>query len=173
MRGRMRRTLMVLVTAAGGRLRSTASRPSGVGEVLAVRHTRRASGPARPRAAVVGLSMIAVGVFAFTGGGGVADAAPITGGDITAVCTGTTSGTTFTLTADCGEVTTSLTVPPTITTVDGGGHILSATDIGGAQFNGAVLTNATAGQTMNLQNLTVSGPATGFQLCTNAGNVLY
>ena len=177
----MRRTLMVLVTAAGGRLRSAASRPSGVGEVLAVRHTRRASGPARPRVAVVGLAMIAVGVFAFTGGGGVADAAPITGGNITAVCTGTTSGTTFTLTADCGEVTTSLTVPAGITTVDGGGHTISATDLNGAdptvhtpipQWNGGIVTN-TPGQAMNIRNVTITGPAAGFSLCNNSGYVLY
>ena len=131
----MRRTLIALVTAAGGRLRSTASRPSSVtlsGEVLAVRHTRRASGPARPRAAVVGLAMIAVGVFVFTGGGGVADAAPIDGGSITAVCTGTINGSTFTLNANCGEVTSPLTVPSGITTVDGGGHTISATDLNGA-----------------------------------------
>jgi len=105
-----------------------------------------------------------------------AGAVPIPGGDITAVCTGTTSGTTFTLTADCGEVTTSLTVPSSITTVDGGGHIISATDLPGPatpQFNGAVVTNATAGQTMNVQNVTITGPASGFQLCANSGFVLY
>jgi hypothetical protein len=102
-----------------------------------------------------------------------ATAAPIPGGEITTVCTGTTNGTTFTLTADCGDVTSPLTVPPTITTVDGGGHSISATDIGGAQFNGAVLTNATAGQTMTIQNLTVSGPATGSQVYTISTNVLY
>jgi hypothetical protein len=100
-------------------------------------------------------------------------AAPIPGGDITTVCAGTTNGTTFTLTADCGEVTTSLVVPPTITTVDGGGHIISATDIGSAQFNGGIVTNAGAGQTMNIQNVTITGPVAGFQLCTQAGNVLY
>jgi uncharacterized repeat protein (TIGR01451 family) len=125
--------------------------------------------------------MIAVGVFVFTGGGGVADAAPITGGDITAVCTGTTSGTTFTLTADCGEVTTSLTLPATITTVDGGGHIISATDLNGAdptvhtpipQWNGGIVTN-TPGQAMNIRNVTITGPAAGFSLCNNSGNVLY
>ena len=63
---------------------------------------------------------------------------------------------TFTLTADCGEVTTSLTVPAGITTVDGGGHTISATDLNGAdptvhtpipQFNGGIVTNATPGQT--------------------------
>jgi hypothetical protein len=96
----------------------------------------------------------------------------IPGGDITAVCTGTTSGTTFTLTADCGEVTSPLTVPSTITTVDGGNFTISATDIGGAQFNGAVLTNASAAQTMTIQNLTISGPSTGFQVCTISTNTL-
>jgi uncharacterized repeat protein (TIGR01451 family) len=165
----MRRTLMVLVTAAGRRLRSTASRPSGVGEVLAVRHTRRASSPARPRAAVVGLAMIAVGIFVFTGG----DAAAIPGGDITAVCTGTVNGSAFTLTADCGPVSTSLRVPATITTVDGAGHTISADDAGAAQFNGGIVTNAGPGQTMNIQNVTITGPAAGFQLCTLAGNELY
>ena len=35
---------------------------------------------------------------------------------------------TFTLTADCGEVTSPLTVPDGITTVEGGGHIITATD---------------------------------------------
>ena len=80
--------------------------------------------------AVVAMTMTALAVpGSFTAGGGVANAAPIPGGDITAVCAGTTNGTTFTLTADCGEVTTSLTVPATITTVDGGGHIISATDL--------------------------------------------
>jgi len=76
------------------------------------------------------------------------------------------------LTADCGEVTSSLTVPPTITTVGGGGHIISATDLGGAQFNGGIVTNAGAG-TMNIQNVTITGPAAGFQLCTQSTNVLY
>ena len=80
--------------------------------------------------AVVAITMTALAVpGAFTTGGGVANAAPIPGGYITTVCTGTTIGTTFTLTADCGEVTTSLTVPAAITTVDGGGHIISATDL--------------------------------------------
>src|SRR4030095_10881594 len=35
------------------------------------------------------------------------------------------------------------------------------------------LTNATPGQTMNIENVTISGPVNGFQLCTNAGFVLY
>ena len=104
--------------------------------------------------------------------GGIS-AAPIGGGDITVVCAGTISGSTFTLTADCGPVSTSLTVPPTITTVDGAGHTISADDNGSAQFNGGIVTNAGAGQTMNIRNVTITGPAAGFQLCVNAGFVLY
>jgi hypothetical protein len=96
-----------------------------------------------------------------------ASAAPIPGGDITTVCAGTTNGATFTLTADCGDVTSPLTVPASITTVDGGSHTISATDIGGPQFSGGIVTNATSGQTMNIQNVAISGPATGFQLPAN------
>jgi uncharacterized repeat protein (TIGR01451 family) len=119
------------------------------------------------------VAMLAVGVFVFTGGGGTANAAPIPGGSIDVVCAGALSGTTYTLSADCGDVTGPITVPSTITTVNGAGHTLSATDIGSSQFNGAILTNASAGQTMNIENLTVSGPAGGFQICTLAGNVLF
>jgi uncharacterized repeat protein (TIGR01451 family) len=135
----------------------------------------------------VGLTVVAMTMtVVFTGGGGVANAQSIPGGSITAVCAGTTTGTTFTLTADCGEVTTSLTVPATITTVDGGGHTISATDLNGAdptvhtpipQFNGGIVTNATTGQPMNIQNVTITGPATGFSLCgpgdPGANAVLY
>jgi uncharacterized repeat protein (TIGR01451 family) len=124
--------------------------------------------------AVVAITMTALALpGAITAGGGVANAPLIPGGDITAVCMGTTNGTTFTLTADCGPVSTSLTVPATITTVDGAGHTISADDAGAAQFNGGIVTNAGPGQTMNIQNLTISGPVAGFQLCTNSGNVLY
>jgi FlaG/FlaF family flagellin (archaellin) len=57
----------------------------------------------------VGLAAVAITVTAlavpgaFTSGGGVANAAPIPGGSITAVCAGTDDGMgTFTLTANCG-----------------------------------------------------------------------
>ena len=127
--------------------------------------------------AVVAMTMTALAVpGAFTAGGGVANAAPIPGGPITDVCAdaGTDNGSgTFTLTADCGDVIGPITVPSNITTVDGGGFTISATDIGSSQFNGGILTNASPGQTMNIQNLTISGPVTGFQLCTNSSNVLY
>ena len=129
----------------------------------------------------VGLAVVAMTITALAFSG-VANAAPIPGGDITAVCAGTTNGTTFTLTADCGEVTTPLTVPAAITTVDGGGHTISATDLNGAdptvhtpipQFDGGIVTNVGAGQTMNIQNVTITGPAAGFSLCNNSNNVLY
>jgi Putative Ig domain/Right handed beta helix region len=102
-------------------------------------------------------------------------AGAIPGGDITAVCAGVTdvATSTFTLTADCGPVDSSLTVPASITTVNGNGHTISADDAGSPQFNGGIVTNAGPGQTMNIQNLTISGPVAGFQLCTNAGFVLY
>ena len=103
-------------------------------------------------------------------------AAAIPGGDITQVCTGTTSpdGTTFTLTDDCGPVETPLTVPPGITTVDGGGEFtISATDSANAQWHGGIVTNETAGQTMNIQNVTISGPEAGFVISTISTNVLY
>jgi hypothetical protein len=98
-------------------------------------------------------------------------AAPIAGGDISTVCAGTTNTATqtFTLTANCGDVTSALTVPPTITTVDGAGFTISATNppqppppAPNVTYTGAVLTNAGPGQTMNIKNLTVTGPATGF-----------
>jgi hypothetical protein len=93
-------------------------------------------------------------------------AAPIAGGDITTVCAGTTNTTThtFTLTANCGDVTSALTVPATITTVNGNGFTISATNppAPATTYTGAVLANAGPGQTMNIENLTVTGPAAGF-----------
>src|SRR5262249_30983899 len=122
--------------------------------------------------AALSMVLLVCGVAASAAGSGVAGPA-IPGGDITAVCTGTANGSTFTLTADCGPVSSPLTVPATITTVDGGGHTVSADDAGAPQFNGGIVTNAGAGQTMNIQNVTITGPAAGFQLCTNSNFVLY
>jgi hypothetical protein len=102
------------------------------------------------------------------GGLVVAEAGPAAAADITTACAGS-STTTFTLTADC-TTTVPLTVPDGVT-LDGGGFTISATDIGGAQWNGAIVTNA--GASMNIQNVTITGPAGGFQLCTQATNVLY
>src|SRR5215813_4730536 len=124
--------------------------------------------------AVVVTTMLAVAApGVFTGRDGVANAASIPGGSIESVCKGTTSNGTFTLTADCGDVTDPITVPNTITTVNGDSHTISATDIGSSQFNGGILTNESPGHAMNIENLTVSGPVGGFQICTNSNYVLY
>ena len=133
--------------------------------------------------AVVAMTVTALAVpGSFTTGGGVANAAPIAGGPSTLCVQARRTEATFTLTADCGRSDDALTVPATITTVDGDGHTISATDLNGAdptvhtpipQFNGGIVTNATPGQTMNIQNVTITGPATGFSLCNNSGNVLY
>jgi hypothetical protein len=105
---------------------------------------------------------------------GVAKTAHISGGPIDNVCKGTPSngGATSTLTENCGDVTSPITVPSPITTVNGNGYSISATDIGSSQFNGGILTNAPGNHTMKIENLTVSGPAGGFQICTNSGNKL-
>jgi hypothetical protein len=65
---------------------------------------------------------------------GVAKTADIPGGSIETVCKGTANGTTYTLTENCGVVTSPITVPSSITTVNGDGHTISATDIGSSQF---------------------------------------
>jgi hypothetical protein len=106
---------------------------------------------------------------------GVAKAAAIPGGSITTVCAaaGTVSGSTFTLHANCGDVTSPITVPSSITTVNGDGFTISATDIGFSQFNGGILTNESSGQAMNIENLTVSGPVGGFQIAHNCDYLLY
>ena len=68
------------------------------------------------------------------------------------------------MTADCA--TTSLdgpiTIPSNITTVDGSSnhYTISATDTVAAQWNGGILT-VPPGQTTNIENLTVAGPAGG------------
>ncbi len=77
-----------------------------------------------------------------------------------AQCEGTVNGNTFTLTANC-DTTAPLTVPDGVT-LDGGGHTITAHDPSGGFFKGGVVTNAVAGDTMTVQNLTVSGPAGGF-----------
>jgi hypothetical protein len=123
----------------------------------------------RVRAGFVFMTMvIATAVPVVFVAGGVAGAVPSALGP----CAGDLTGTTFKLSANC-STTAPILVPGTITTIDGGGFTISATDAGGAQWNGAVLSNATAGQTMNFENLTVTGPAAGFQLCTISTNVLY
>ncbi len=123
----------------------------------------------------MGVVVLATLAGAFVALVSASPAAAIPGGDITEVCTGETSpdGTTFTLTADCGPVETELTVPPDITTVNGGGFTISAIDSALAQWTGGIVTNETAGQTMNIQNVTIAGPAAGFVVSTLANNVVY
>ncbi|HEY2656414.1 MAG TPA: putative Ig domain-containing protein [Solirubrobacteraceae bacterium] len=59
-------------------------------------------------------------------------------------------------------MTSAISVPSTITTVNGAGHTISATNPDTGVYTGAVLTNATSGQTMNIKNLTITGPTAGF-----------
>ena len=116
--------------------------------------------------AVVALTMTALAVpGAFTTGGGVADAAPIAGGDITLRCAGTTVGSTFTLTADCGEVTSPLFVPNGFT-VEGGGHVITATDPdANTNFNGGIVTNAPGATEMHVNNVIIRAVGFAFHDC--------
>jgi parallel beta-helix repeat protein len=108
--------------------------------------------------AVVAMTMSAVAVpIATTVGGDVANAAP---SDINVVCTaGTLSSGTFTLTGPC-TTTIPLTVPSTITTINGGGNTITAKDTTPGSFNGAVLSNTAAGQSMTIENLAIKGEFT-------------
>jgi hypothetical protein len=102
----------------------------------------------------------------------VVAAPPAAAADIATACPdGNLVGTTYTLTGDCA-VTEPVTVPDGLT-VDGGGFTISATDAGGPQWDGGILTNA--GAEMHVQNVTITGPAAGFQACALGGatNVLY
>ena len=116
---------MVMLTAQSDRgIGMHASRPHM--NLLGRRHAG-----SRPVGLRVGVAMMALlgGVFVAAGSASPATAAPIAGGDITEVCVGTNNvaAKTFTLTADCGEVTSPLTVPSGYT-IEGGGHIITATD---------------------------------------------
>ena len=71
-------------------------------------------------------------------------------------CSGTLSGSAFTLTADC-DTTVPLTIPDGVT-LNGAGHTITAHDVTPGSFNGAVLSNA--GTSMNVEDLTIMG--TGF-----------
>jgi hypothetical protein len=79
---------------------------------------------------------------------------------LTAVCAGTTSGSTYTLTADC--VTTQQLTLANGQILDGAGHTISPQDPPGGNFTGSVVTNAAPGGTMTVENLTISGPSGGF-----------
>ena len=121
--------------------------------------------------AAVAMTMTALAVpGAFTAGGGVANAAPIPGGDIRTVCasvgTDNPATNTFTLIADCGEVTSPLTVPDGYT-VEGGGHVITATDPVGVSFNGGVVTNAQGpgAHLMHVNNVIIQAVGFAFHGC--------
>jgi hypothetical protein len=102
--------------------------------------------------------------LSISAGGHPAAAAPFAGGSITSVCAGVLSGPrndTYTLTGNCGPTTGTITIPPNITTVDGGGFTISATDPVGGFFHGSVLANAAAGQTMAITSMVIAGNFAG------------
>ena len=74
----------------------------------------------------------------------------------------TTVGTTITLTANCAT-TQALTIPDGFT-LNGGGFTISASNppAPAHTYTGAVVTNAAGATSMNIENLTITGPATGF-----------
>jgi uncharacterized repeat protein (TIGR01451 family) len=74
------------------------------------------------------------------------------------------------LSAPCAT-TAALTIDPNITTLDGAFNTISASDAGFPEFSNGILT-VPPGQTVAITNLTVSGPATGFQFA-QCGHVLY
>ncbi len=70
---------------------------------------------------------------------------------------------TITLNADC-ETTEALTIPDGVT-LNGGGNTITAFDPDpstGDTYIGAVVTNAAGATTMNIENLTITGPDGGF-----------
>jgi uncharacterized repeat protein (TIGR01451 family) len=76
------------------------------------------------------------------------------------VCAGTASNNTYTLTANC-----TTTQPLLLTngqTLDGAGHTITAQDPPGGHFTGSVVTNASSGGTMTIENLTINGQSGGF-----------
>ena len=87
---------------------------------------------------------------------GAAGAAGSSDPSVETACSGTLSGSTFTLTADC-DTTVPLTIPDGVT-LNGAGHTITAHDVTPGSFNGAVLSNA--GTSMNIEDLTIMG--TGF-----------
>jgi uncharacterized repeat protein (TIGR01451 family) len=78
------------------------------------------------------------------------------------------------LTANCATTSTAgpLSIDPGITTLDGGGFTISASDTPLDQWNGGIV-QIPSGQTAAITNLTVSGPPTGFSVSTNVNNVVY
>jgi parallel beta-helix repeat protein len=84
-------------------------------------------------------------------------------GPIDATCSFTKNGNTWTLTTNC-STTGPLTVPNGIT-IDGAGHTISANNPPppAQTYTGAVVTNAAGSTSMNIKNLTITGPTSGFE----------
>jgi uncharacterized repeat protein (TIGR01451 family) len=80
-------------------------------------------------------------------------------------CDGNVSGTTITLTNDC--VANWPLIVPNGYTLDGSTHTITGQDPTGGYFKGGIVTNGMPGDSMTVQNLTVSGPQGGFKTdCT-------
>jgi hypothetical protein len=110
------------------------------------------------------VTVVAAGLLPVVIGGGGAALATTD-----CVFTGTT---TLTLTADC---MTDMPLPavPDGVTVNGNGHTISVIDPPGGHFSGAVLTDATGATSMNIENLTIKGPAAGFAVPTDCTLLLF
>ena len=111
-----------------------------------VGRSRRTLGPVAA-ALVVSSGLVVLGAV---GAAGSSDPS------VETACSGTLSGSAFTLTADC-DTTVPLTIPDGVT-LNGAGHTITAHDVTPGSFNGAVLSNA--GTSMNVEDLTIMG--TGF-----------
>ena len=111
-----------------------------------VGRSRRTLGPVAA-ALVVSSGLVVLGAV---GAAGSSDPS------VETACSGTLSGSAFTLSADC-DTTVPLTIPDAVT-LNGAGHIITAHDVTAGSFNGAVLSNA--GTSMNVEDLTIRG--TGF-----------
>ena len=117
----------------------------------------RARGVARAGIIAAALVVVPIGLVVLTAPPAAADV------PIGSVCNTTTDGTTITLNADC-ETTEALTIPDGFT-LNGGGNTITAYDPDpstGDTYTGAVVTNAAGATTMNIENLTITGPDGGF-----------
>ena len=111
-----------------------------------------------PRASALAAALVVVPIA--LGGHAPPAAADV---PIGSVCNVTTTPTTITLNADC-LTTEALTIPNGVT-LNGGGHTITANDPApstGDTYTGAVVTNAAGATSMNIENLTITGPDGGF-----------
>ena len=113
-----------------------------------VGRSRRTLGPVTA-ALVVSSGLVVLGAV---GAAGSSDPS------VETACSGSLSGSAFTLTADC-DTTVPLTIPDGVT-LNGAGFTLTAHDVTPASFDGSVLSNA--GTSMKVEDLTIMG--TGFTM---------